>query len=250
LTREPALLDRPRSPTPPSPLGWLTLGDAFEAACLLRCTPSPTAARPSAALATHTPGVEFNREDAAQRMRQLLARLDIPVTHEVAVGGLRRRYELHRLWVPREHQGAYTRLLEAGWWQGRRELLGGPLPGASPARRRLVTRLAEAAWRSALLAAGRHVRRHILGVRLTDRELAAVLIRGAAVLEVPAQLRPGTGCFLVSVADGADRQRILSSAALEPARGPATAPRAATARGPVGSSTRGAVVARAGRTAC
>lgn len=223
MTREPAVLDRPRSPTPPPPLGWLTLGDAFEAACLLRCTPPPTAARPSAALPARAPGVEFNREDAAQRMRQLLARLDIPVTHEVAVGGLRRRYELHRLWVPREHQGAYTRLLDAGWWQGRRELLGGPLPGASPARRRLVSRLAEAAWRSALLAAGRHVRRHILGVRLTDRELAAVLIRGAAVLDVPARLRPGTGCFLVSVADGPDRERILRSAALEPARAAATA---------------------------
>ncbi|MDG4809004.1 hypothetical protein O7634_19830 [Micromonospora sp. WMMD1120] len=224
MTREPALLDRPRSAAPPPPLGWLTLGDAFEAACLLRCTPAPTPARPSAARPTRTPGVEFNREDAAARMRQLLARLDIPVTHEMAVGGLRRRYELHRLWVPQEHQGPYTRLLDAGWWQGRRELLGGPLPGASPARRRLVTRLAEAAWRSALLAGGRHVRRHILGVRLTDRELAAVLIRGAAVLDVPARLHPGTGCFLVSVADGPDRERILRSAALAPARGPAAPP--------------------------
>ncbi|MEU1679437.1 hypothetical protein ABZ422_10170 [Micromonospora zamorensis] len=219
MTLEPALLDRPRSPAPYSPLDWLTLGDAFEAACLLRCTPPPTAARPGAARLAHAPGVEFNREDAAQRTRQLLARLDIPVTHEVVVGGLRRRYELHRLWVPQEHREAYTRVLDAGWWQGRRELLGGPLPGASPARRRLVSRLAAAAWRSALLAAGRHVRRHILGVRLTDRELAAVLIRSAAVLDVPARLRPGTGCFLVSVADGPDRARILSSAALEPTRG-------------------------------
>ncbi|MET8043332.1 hypothetical protein ABZU25_21015 [Micromonospora sp. NPDC005215] len=215
MTREPAVLDRPRSSAPPPPLDWLTLGDAFEAACLLRCTPPPTAARPSPA---HVPGVEFNREDAAQRMRQLLARLDIPVTHEVAVGGLRRRYELHRLWVPQEQQGAYARMLDAGWWQGRRALLNGPLLGTSPARRRLVTRLAAAAWRSALLAAGRHVRRHILGVRLADRELAAVLIRSAAVLDVPARLRAGTGCFLVSVADGPDRARILSNAAVEPAR--------------------------------
>ncbi|MGC4810899.1 hypothetical protein ACLQ29_10260 [Micromonospora sp. DT228] len=236
MTREPALLDRPRSPTPPSPLDWLTLSDAFEAACLLRCTPSATAARPSAARLAHAPGVEFNREDAAQRARQLLARLDIPVTHEVVVGGLRRRYELHRLWVPLEHREAYTRVVDAGWWQGRRELLGGPLPGASPARRRMVSRLAAAAWRSALLAAGRHVRRHILGVRLADRELAAVLIRSAAVLDVPARLSPGTGCFLVSVADGPDRARILSSAALAPARGPA--------------ATRAGVVAPARRPAC
>ncbi|PYC75973.1 hypothetical protein C7C45_02375 [Micromonospora arborensis] len=223
MTRQTALLDRPGTATPPPPLDWLTLGDAFEAACLRRCTAPPTAARPSAVLAAHAP-VEFNREDAAQRMRQLLARLDIPVTQEVAVRGLRRRYELHRLWVPQEHQGAYTRMLDAGWWQGRRELLSGPPPGASPARRRSVSRLAAAAWRSALLAAGRHIRRHILGVRFTDRELAAVLIRSAAVLDVPARLRPSTGCFLVSVAAGPDRARILSSAALEPARGPAPEP--------------------------
>ncbi|MFC5923497.1 hypothetical protein [Micromonospora vulcania] len=221
MAREPALLDRARRPATPPPLDWLTLGDAFEAACLLRCTPPPTAARPSAVLPSHSSGVEFNREDAAQRMRQLLARLGIPVTQEVAVGGLRRRYELHRLWVPREHRGAYARMVDAGWRQGRRELLGGPVPGASPARRQWMSRLAAAAWRSALLAGGRHVRRHILGVRLTDRELAAVLIRSAAVLDVPALLRPGTGCFLVSVADGPDRQRILHSAAMEPARRPA-----------------------------
>ena len=47
-----------------------------------------------------------------------------------------------------------------------------------------------------------------------------MLVRSAAVLDVPALLRPGTGCFLVSVADGPDRARILRSAALEPARGP------------------------------
>lgn len=219
MTPDPALLDRPRPPATPPPLDWLTLGDAFEAACLLRCAAPPTGARSTAALPSQAPGVEFNRDDAAQRMRQLLARLDIPVDQEVTVGGLRRRYEVHRLWVPPEHRAAYARMLDAGWRQGRRELLGGPVPGASPARRRWVSRLAAAAWRSALLAGGRHVRRHILGVRLTDRELAAVLVRGAAVLEVPAVLRPGTGCFLVSVADGPDRERILQSASTEPARG-------------------------------
>lgn len=224
MARDPALLDRPRPPATPSPLDWLTLGDAFEAACLLRCAAPPTGARSSATPPAQAPRVEFNREDAAQRMRQLLARLDIPVTQEATVGGLRRRYELHRLWVPAEHRSAYGRLMDAGWWQGRRELLGGPVPGTSPARRRWVSRLAAAAWRSALLAGGRHVRRHILGVRLTDRELAAVLIRGAAVLDVPAALRPGTGCFLVSVADGPDRERILRSASLEPARGAVSTP--------------------------
>ena len=124
-------------------------------------------------------------------MRQLLRRLDVPVEHELAVGGLRRRYELHRLSVPREHRSAYANLLDAGWRQGRRELLGGPVPGASTARRSGVPGWRLGRWRAALLAGGRHVRRHCLGIRLADRDLAAVLVRGAALLEVPAVLRPG-----------------------------------------------------------
>ncbi|NJP32611.1 hypothetical protein [Micromonospora thermarum] len=212
---EPILLDRPRPPSISPPLDWLTLAAAFEAACLLRCVTPPAMVGTRRTTPVYRPGiVEFNREDAALRMRQLLDRLDVPVTHERAVGGLRRRYELHRLTVPVARRHAYATALEAGWRQGRRELLGGPVPGASAARRVWRPRLAAAAWRAALLAGGRHVRRHILGVRLTDRDLAAVLVRGAALLDVPALLRPGTGCFLVSVAHGPDRDRILEAAEL------------------------------------
>ncbi|MDH6461668.1 hypothetical protein M2302_001843 [Micromonospora sp. A200] len=215
MAPQPTLLDRPPVPPPPPPMDWLTLGDAFEVACLVRCTPPPAAER--GPIEPYRP-VEFNREDAALRMRQLLNRLAVPVEHEVVSGGLRRRYELHRLHVPREHRAAYAELRESGWRRGRRELLGGPAPGASTARAAWRSRLAAAAWRSALLAGGRHVRRHILGVRLTDRELAAVLVRSAALLDVPALLRPGAGCFVVSVADGPDRLRIMDRAALAPAR--------------------------------
>lgn len=210
---EPTLLDRPRPAAAPPPLDWRTVADAFEVACLVRCAAAPAVpTRPGRRPPAPAPAgatVEFNREDAAHRMRHLLARLGIPVSHEVTTGGLRRRYELHHLRVPGEHRAAYAALIETGWRQSRRELLGGPAPGASAARRSARPRLAAAAWRAALLAGGRHVRRHILGVRLTDRELAAVLVRGATLLEVPALLRPGAGCFVVSVADGPDRERIL-----------------------------------------
>lgn len=213
------LLDRPRSPSHPPPLDWLTLADAFEVACMMRCTRPPAGVPRRRPVEPYRTTAEFNREDAALRMRQLLTRLDIPVEHEVAVGGLRRRYELHRLRVGGTSRSAYPVLLDTGWRQGRRELLGPPVPGASAARRVWRPRLAAAAWRSALLAGGRHVRRHILGVRLTDRELAAVLVRGATLLDVPAELRPGAGCFVVSVADGPDRERILECTALGPAPG-------------------------------
>ncbi|MEU8336234.1 hypothetical protein [Micromonospora tulbaghiae] len=210
------LLDRPR-PSPP-PLDWLTLTDAFEIACMVRCTPPPAAVVRRLDSGPHRGGIaEFNREDAAQRMRQLLGRLDVPVEHELTTGGLRRRYELHRLSVPPQHRAAYANLLTAGWRQGRRELLGGPFPGASAPRRLWRPRLAAAAWRAALLAGGRHVRRHCLGIRLADRDLAAVLVRGAALLDVPAALRPGSGCFLVVVPNGEYRERITESAELAPA---------------------------------
>ncbi|KAB1911938.1 hypothetical protein [Micromonospora sp. AMSO31t] len=212
------LLDRPRQSSGGGGDDWLTLADAFEVACLVRCTPPPATDTRRVDAGTHRGGIaEFNRQDAAHRMRQLLQRLEVPVEHELTTGGLRRRYELHRLSVPREHRPAYAALLEAGWRQGRRELLGGPFPGASTARRVCRPRLAAAAWRAALLAGGRHVRRHSLGIRLADRDLAAVLVRGAALLDVPAVLRPGAGCFLVSVANGPHRVRITESAALAPA---------------------------------
>jgi hypothetical protein len=214
---ETTLLDRPRTTAPPQPLDWPTMADAFEVACLLRCMSLPVGPRGRHLGEPYRSTVEFNREDAALRMRQLLGRLGVPVEHEITVGGLRRRYELHQLRVPASARAAFVTLLDTAWRQGRRELLGVLVPGASTARRVWRARLAAAAWRSALLAGGRHVRRHILGVRLTDRELAAVLVRGAALLEVPATLRPGAGCFVVSVADGPDRNRILESASLNPA---------------------------------
>lgn len=212
------LLDHPRSASTPHPLDWLTLTAAFEAACLLRCVTAPTTtARRQRGAPVHPPErVEFNREDAAQRLRHLLYQLEVPVTHERAVGGLRRRYELHRLTIAPTHQPEYAAVLDASWRRGRGELIGAPVRGASGARRMGRTRLAAAAWRAALLAGGRHIRRHILGIRVTDRDLAAILVRSAALLDAPAILRPGTGCYLVSVPQGPACERIMQATELGP----------------------------------
>ncbi|ABP54162.1 hypothetical protein [Salinispora tropica] len=213
----PILLDRPRSASTPHPLDWLTLTAAFEAACLLRCVTSPMTTRRERSAPVHPPQrVEFNREDAAQRLRHLLHQLDVPVTHDRAVGGLRRRYELHRLTVSPAQQPGYAATLHAGWRRGRGELIGGPVRGASGSRQVWRTRLAAGAWRAALLAGGRHIRRHILGIRVTDRDLAAILVRSAALLDAPAILRPGTGCCLVSVPHGPARDRIMRATELGP----------------------------------
>lgn len=213
----PTLLDRPRSASTPPPLDRRTLTAAFEAACLLRCATAPTAARRQRGAPGHPPGrVEFNREDAAQRLRHLLHQLEVPVTHERAIGGLRRRYELHRLTIAPAQQPGYAATLAASWRRGRGELIGAPVRDASLPRRVGRTRLAAAAWRAALLAGGRHIRRHILGIRVTDRDLAAILVRSAALLDAPAILRPGTGCYLVSVPHGPARVRIMQATELGP----------------------------------
>lgn len=213
----PTLLDRPRSASTPPPLDWRTLTAAFEAACLLRCATAPTTAQRQRGAPVHAPGrVEFNREDAAQRLRHLLHQLEIPATHERAIGGLRRRYELHRLTIAPAQQAEYAAILDASWRRGRGELIGAPVRDVSLPRRVGRTRLAAAAWRAALLAGGRHIRRHILGIRVTDRDLAAILVRSAALLDAPAILRPGTGCYLVSVPHGPARVRIMQATELGP----------------------------------
>ena len=194
MAPEPTLLDRPRLPVDPAAAGLADPGRRVRgrlpgalhaAAGRRRRAGRPPATAPGRGRRVQ-PGGRGAPDAAAARPARRAGR---------ARGG-------HRWPAPplraapaarcrREHRAAYATMLEAGWRQGRRELLGGPVPGASTARRVWRPRLAAAAWRSALLAGGRHVRRHILGIRLADRELAAVLVRGAALLEVPALLRPG-----------------------------------------------------------
>ena len=216
MTPEARLLDRPHLPSSPPPLDWLTLADAFEVACLVRCTPTPTAATHRPAPPPHRAVVEFNREDAALRMRQLLIRLDVPVDHEVATGGLRRRYQLHRLHVPTAQALRYAALREAGWRQGRRELLGPAVRFLHP-----PGRLADPARLGglALGVAGRRPARppahprHPAGRSGTGRRAGPVGRRYSRCRRCCA---PVPVAWLVSVADGPDRLRIMERAALGP----------------------------------
>jgi hypothetical protein len=177
-----------------------SLADAFEAACLIRCTRVESVRQPTTVLA------EFSSAAAAARLAELLARLGTPVFPERVTAGVRRRYELHRLRIAQPGQPA---VLTGGWRQGRTALLDPAAVGASAPRHARRQALAAAAWRAALLAAGRHVRTNILGVRLNDTELAAVLVRGAQLLGSAASVAPRSGCLLVTVPGGPDKERIL-----------------------------------------
>ncbi|GAB3144224.1 hypothetical protein GCM10027290_22080 [Micromonospora sonneratiae] len=205
------------SAPPSARLAWSTLVDAFEAACLLRCASAPALSpvmqygqRPThRAFTGPRPMVEFSQPSAAHRMRHLLAGLDIPVEEETVTAGLRRRYTVHRLGVPQAAQAEYAATIDLAWRQGRSALLSPVTAGTSTVRHLWRPRLAAAAWSAVLLAAGRHVRKHILGVRVTDQDLAGVLVRSAHLLGATASLDRRSGCFLVSVPAGADKRRIM-----------------------------------------
>jgi hypothetical protein len=205
----------PSPPELPTRLDWSSLVDAFEMVCLVRST-SISSLRAVPDRQRHpvygTQVAEFNQEPAARRMWQLLRRLDVPCTHEVAVAGLRRRYHLQRLYIPGSHQAAYAALLAGAWRQGSDVVLRPVAMGASAPRHLWRPRLAGAAWRAVLLAAGRHKRKHTLGVRVTDQHLAAVLVRSAQLFDAPATLVRHPGCFLISVPGGLAAGRVMRGA--------------------------------------
>jgi hypothetical protein len=174
----------------------------FEAAALLRCT-NITASRYATARrpADRTPGLlaEFSQEWPADRLAELLADT-VPTDRADLVAGGRRLHRLYRVTVPAGQVESTYRLLESAWSAGRRELLTGATLGSSSPRQALRWALAVAAWRAALLAAGRRRRPDYLGIRVGDPETAAVLVRSARVLDVPVSARSGGGCTLLAVA--------------------------------------------------
>jgi hypothetical protein len=174
---------------------------AFEAACLLLCTSTQEGGQPPGIVA------EFNSAVAAGRLAHLLDRLGVPTVSQSLTGGLRRRHELFRLHTA--EPAILSVLVSGGWRQGRGILLDPSPAGATAPRQALRVPLAVAAWRAALLAAGRHVQTHILGVRLRDAELAAVLVRSAHLLDAAATVAPRPGCLLVTIPAGPGKDRIM-----------------------------------------
>lgn len=194
------------------------LPGAFEASSLIQCTDVsrvPGRRRPEWRAAVTVapmalpPTAEFDHEEAAVRLAGLLGDLGFAATHEVTMGGGRRRYQVHGVVVPPGQRDDTNRLLATAWRQGRRALLGTDPVGSSSPRNAQRSVLARAAWRAALLAGGRRLRADFLGVRLGDQEMAAVLVRAARLLGVTAGVMTRPGCLLVTVCDVDERARVL-----------------------------------------
>jgi hypothetical protein len=194
--------------------------DVFEAAMLLRCTGIASSRYPR--LRHRVPAVppdvfaEFSDGSAANRLAALLIAAGVPAGRDEVVAGGRWKYRLHRVSMPGPYRNLARERLDEAWQEGWDVLLDTAVTGSSSPRRSHRVALATAAWRAALLAAGRRVRAESLGVRVSDRDTAALLLRAARMLGVPATMHSRTGCWLLTVPPGEAQRTLLRTVTLLP----------------------------------
>jgi hypothetical protein len=181
----------------------------FEVGMLLRCVRTGSGRYEHSA--TTSTAVELSRAAAAARLVTLLTGLDLPARRVDVVAGGWHRYTVHRVICPSLDDPKLRRAWCAGYHR-----LCAATGYRSPRQRRHRDDLAAAAWRAALLGGGLRGRGGPLAVRVTDAELALVLVRAARVLGAPVSLRTTGGRHLVEVTAGtADLAlRELATAAL------------------------------------
>jgi hypothetical protein len=193
--------------------------DVFEAALLLRCTGITASRYPRHQHRPTRPAhifAEFGDPQAANRLVALLSTVGVPAVRDEVVAGVRRQYRLHRVSVPVSWRATARRLLDVAWHEGWEVLLDTTATGTSSPRRSHRSALSVAAWRAALLAAGRRSRSSSFGVRVSDRDTATLLLRAARMLGVPAAIHARTGCWLLTVPPGGPLATLQRVATLHP----------------------------------
>ena len=199
------MCEHPTTPTSNPALDRVNLVHAFEAACMIRSTQPALLDYPTAAAGTVL--AELSHEAAADRLAILMGHLLMPASRHVETAGIRHQYRIHRLHVA--DRRASLNVITMAWQQGRKALLTTAAIGSTAPLAAHRPKLAEAAWRATLLAAGRRRGRSVLGLRLIDTGLAAVLVRGAQMLGVPAALVQKENCILIKVPAVAEQERGL-----------------------------------------
>lgn len=193
--------------------------DVFEAALLLRCTGITSSRYPRH---DHRPVLppdvfaEFSDAQAANRLAALLRAAGVPAGRDEVIAGGRRQYRLHRVSVPAPWRTDARRQLDGAWQEGWEVLLDTTVTGSSSPRRSHRAALSVAAWRAAMLAAGRRSRSSSFGVWVSDRDTATLLLRGARMLGVPAAMHARTGCWLLTVPSGAPLEMLRRATTLLP----------------------------------
>jgi hypothetical protein len=168
----------------------------FEIGILLRCVRTGSG-RHEPRISVPT-SVEVGRAAAAARLVTLFSGLGLQAHVDSYTAGGWHQYMVHRVVCP----DADDRELMSSWCTGYRRLCATET-SLSARQRRHREDLASAAWRSALLASGSRTRGGRPAVRVTDPDLAVILMRAARVLETPVTLHSAAGRHVIEVATAA-----------------------------------------------
>lgn len=201
----------------PAPLCAVDRIAAFEVVMMMRCT-APivarrrlTSDRPGYRLAPDASGVlhEFGQARPAYRLVRLLSALNVPAHVERRFDGGRHRFEVYRVIVAPGSGDLLRNILEEAWRSGYILVCrstGRSLPRWQQRDRRA---LAVAAWRAALMAAGRR-RSTALALRLADPDTTSVLVNGARLMGVVTRAQTRSGYQLLSVSPNSQYEQLLA----------------------------------------
>lgn len=213
---------RPVSPGSPTSVGPLCVKDriaAFEIVVMMRCT-VPIAARrritstQSGNLMTpDSNGIlnEFNQAPAAYRLVRLLAALDIEARVDRHFAGGRHRFEVYRVILAPGSGDTLRAILDEAWRTGYLLLCRSSDRAMARWQQRDRRTLAVAAWRAALLSAGRR-RSSGLALRLADPDTTSVLVNAARTMGVHTRAQTRPGYQLLSVNPDSQYEQLLAVA--------------------------------------
>jgi hypothetical protein len=192
---------------------------AFEIVMLMRCT-APIAGRrritseqPGNRMRPEATGIlnEFNQAAAAYRLVRLLAALDIEARVDRHFSGGRHRFELYRVIVAPGSADRLRGILDDAWRSGYLLLCRSSDRAMARWQQRDRRSLAVAAWRAALLSAGRR-RSSSLALRLADPDTTSVLVNAARAMGVHTRAQTRPGYQLLSVNPDSQYEQLLAVA--------------------------------------
>lgn len=215
----PATPGQTRRPARTAPLASADRTAAFEAVMMMRCT-APIVARRRVTTdqlgyrsAPDANGVlnEFSRAPAAYRLVRLLGTLEIEARVDQRSEGGRHRYELYRILVSPGAGTTLAGVLDQAWRSGYLQLCRSGDRALARWQQRNRRTLAVAAWRAALMAAGRR-RSGTLALRIADPDTVSVLVNAARVLGVNTRTQTRQGYQMVSLSPDSPYEQLLAVA--------------------------------------
>lgn len=158
---------------------------------------------------------DFDLPDAAARFRAAIAdEVSYPVWTQTLRSGIRHRFEVHRVRVPKEHAADLLTMLADAWRRGAELCTNAQPVSPSSPRWRHRQDLATAVWRGMLLSGPAVRTRRGLRVR-TPGDVAPVVVRAAQLLGVTAQMQYHPRTPVVCVDDEREVHILLSLLSLQ-----------------------------------